>query len=165
MATTAVATLQTIWDCRWGQPAFLRPDTARGDRYGSRWVCERTGGAVPVAEGDCESCPYWEYEPARSVAVDASPGIAVLVPVAAARTRSLGTDAAVADEPARPTAAAHRLAVAFRVLLLAAAATFAWGGFAVLTRPLALPLTFSLWLPAVVMFALGIWGHLPRTRA
>ena len=46
------------------------------------------------------------------------------------------------------------------VMLLMAAAT-AYIGFVVLTRPLAIPLTITLWLGATGMFFLGVWGKLP----
>jgi hypothetical protein len=46
------------------------------------------------------------------------------------------------------------------VMLLMAAAT-AYTGFVVLTGPLAIPLTITLWLGATGMFFLGVWGKLP----
>ena len=62
MATTAIATLQTIWDCKWSRPGYrlfgvedqLQPEKV--------WVCvraERRG----VTEEECATCPYWEAVP------------------------------------------------------------------------------------------------------
>jgi hypothetical protein len=39
---------------------------------------------------------------------------------------------------------------------------FAAIGFVVLTRPLAIPLTISLWVGALTCFLLGIWGNFNR---
>jgi hypothetical protein len=65
MSTTAVATLQTIWDCKWsrtglrvsGLPNALQPEPL--------WVCTRTGPRKPVSESECETCPFWEFEELR----------------------------------------------------------------------------------------------------
>ena len=66
MATTSIAVLQTIWDCRWsrlgyrvtGVPEQLQPETP--------WVCIRTGERRDVTEEQCENCAHWEAEPARN---------------------------------------------------------------------------------------------------
>ena len=48
-----------------------------------------------------------------------------------------------------------------RVVMLVMAASLAYTGYAVITRPLAIPLAIALWLGATAMFFLGIWGKLP----
>jgi len=48
-----------------------------------------------------------------------------------------------------------------RLVMLLMAATTAYAGFVVLTRPIAIPLTITLWLGATGMFFLGVWGKLP----
>ena len=48
-----------------------------------------------------------------------------------------------------------------RFVMLAMAAAVAYTGYAVLTRPLAIPLAIALWLGATAMFFLGVWGKLP----
>jgi len=61
MASTAVASLQTIWDCKWSRPGYrltgvedqLQPETL--------WVCVR-GERRGVTEEDCEKCPHWEMD-------------------------------------------------------------------------------------------------------
>lgn len=62
MATTAVATLQTAWDCRWSRPGHrltgvpdrLQPETV--------WMCVRTGTRIPVEASRCETCSDWQAE-------------------------------------------------------------------------------------------------------
>jgi hypothetical protein len=48
-----------------------------------------------------------------------------------------------------------------RFVMLVMAAGTAYTGYALLTRPLAIPLTIALWLGATAMFFLGVWGKLP----
>ena len=48
-----------------------------------------------------------------------------------------------------------------RAVMLVMAASLAYTGYAVITRPLAIPLAIALWLGATAMFFLGIWGPLP----
>ena len=49
-----------------------------------------------------------------------------------------------------------------RLVMLLMAAGIAYTGYAVITRPLAIPLAIGLWLGATGMFFLGIWGPLPK---
>ena len=48
-----------------------------------------------------------------------------------------------------------------RLVMLSMAAGVAYTGYALLTRPLAIPLSITLWLGATGMFFLGVWGQLP----
>jgi hypothetical protein len=48
-----------------------------------------------------------------------------------------------------------------RLVMLAMAAGTVYLGYAVLTRPLAIPLAIALWLGATAMAFLGVWGELP----
>ena len=65
MAKTVVATLQTIWDCRWSRPGFRLSGVTERLQPESTWVCVRTGGRHPVNEATCENCPHWELEESR----------------------------------------------------------------------------------------------------
>ena len=65
MSATAVATLQTIWDCKWSRPRLRPAVLAPGLPPESLWVCTRTGEPKPVSEGKCEACPFWELEGTR----------------------------------------------------------------------------------------------------
>jgi hypothetical protein len=67
MARTAIATLQTAWDCRWsrlghrliGVPESRQPETP--------WVCVRNGVRTDMDEDACATCPHWELdEPSES---------------------------------------------------------------------------------------------------
>lgn len=48
-----------------------------------------------------------------------------------------------------------------RLVMLLMAAGIAFAGYAVITRPLAIPLAIALWVGATAMFFLGVWGTLP----
>lgn len=59
MATTAIATLQTIWDCKWSRLAY-KPE---GDQPPpeSLWICVRPGRVKSsVTAEECVTCPHWE---------------------------------------------------------------------------------------------------------
>ena len=62
MAKTAVATLQTIWDCRWSRPGFRLSGVKESLQPESLWVCVRTTPRRCVSEAECKECPFWEYE-------------------------------------------------------------------------------------------------------
>ena len=62
MPTIAIATLQTIWDCRWSRPAraLFAVDDCKTDAL---WICVRPTATVvrrPVTEEECEKCPHGE---------------------------------------------------------------------------------------------------------
>ena len=49
-----------------------------------------------------------------------------------------------------------------RLVMLVMAAGIAYTGYALITRPLAIPVAVVLWLGAVAIFFLGLWGRLPQ---
>jgi hypothetical protein len=49
-----------------------------------------------------------------------------------------------------------------RLVMVGAAAGTAFVGFTLLTTPLAIPVAIALWLGAIAMLGLGIWGNLPH---
>jgi hypothetical protein len=51
---------------------------------------------------------------------------------------------------------------AARLVMIVMAACIAFTGYAVITRPLAIPLAIMLWLGATAIFFLGLWGPLPQ---
>ena len=65
MSATAVAALQTIWDCKWSRPGLRLAGLAPGRPPESLWVCTRTGERTPVSEDKCEACPFWGRESFR----------------------------------------------------------------------------------------------------
>jgi hypothetical protein len=134
MGNSATATLHTPWDCRWSR--FARRTRADGTR-GSIWECVHTGSRVQISEAQCESCPYWEYQPPLEGTLDQ------------ART----------CERAAKERAARTVEGGIRLSLFVLAAIFAACGFIVLTRPLAVPLTITMWLGAAMSFMAGIWGN------
>jgi hypothetical protein len=60
MAKTAIATLQTIWDCHWSRPGFRLAGVDETQQPECLWVCVRTDTRVGVTEARCENCHDWE---------------------------------------------------------------------------------------------------------
>lgn len=59
----AIATLQTIWDCRWSRPGYRVLGVQDHLQPEKRWVCVRSGEREGVTEELCEFCPDWESRP------------------------------------------------------------------------------------------------------
>jgi hypothetical protein len=66
MAATAVATLQTAWDCRWSRPGYRVRGVPEQLQRETVWVCIRTGERRPVNEAECEHCANWEMDDSRN---------------------------------------------------------------------------------------------------
>jgi hypothetical protein len=60
MARTAIATLQTIWDCRWSRPGYRLFGVGEYLQPEKLWVCVRQGQRRGVTDEECESCAFWE---------------------------------------------------------------------------------------------------------
>ena len=60
MATTAVATLQTVWDCRWSRAGYRVAGVPEQFQPETRWICTRTGERRNIDTAECEACPHWE---------------------------------------------------------------------------------------------------------
>jgi hypothetical protein len=63
MARTAVAPLQTIWDCKWSVPGYRLRGVKESLQPEKLWVCVRSGQRRGVTDEDCERCPFWEALP------------------------------------------------------------------------------------------------------
>jgi hypothetical protein len=66
MARTAVATLQTAWDCRWSHPGYRVAGVQEQFQPETRWICTRTGERRRIDPAECEQCPHWEYADPRT---------------------------------------------------------------------------------------------------
>lgn len=67
IARTAIATLQTPWDCKWTRVAYRQSGIPPYKVNEQMWMCVRAPGALrPVTEQDCEACPEWEKDPGDS---------------------------------------------------------------------------------------------------
>jgi hypothetical protein len=66
MASTAVAPLQTIWDCKWSRPGYRLFGVQDHLQPEKLWVCVRTEVRRGVTEEECEQCPFWEALPSQS---------------------------------------------------------------------------------------------------
>jgi hypothetical protein len=65
MATTAVATLQTTWDCKWSRAGYRLTGVSERVQPETIWVCVRTGDRRNVDEAECQGCPFWQKDGAR----------------------------------------------------------------------------------------------------
>jgi hypothetical protein len=148
MSRTAITTLQTPWDCKWSQ--FGRVHASRSAPAEGLWVCVFPDGTRRSIDPlECETCPHFEYE---------SP---FFLPSERRVVSTLAEERLVAGCP-RLSRVERRLELGVRVVALALAAVCAATGFVVLTRPLAIPLTISLWAGAATCLLLGIWGNFDR---
>jgi hypothetical protein len=148
MSRTAIATLQTPWDCKWSR--FGRIHASRSTPAEGLWVCLYPDGTRrSINPAQCEACSHFEYESPFSV------------PSERRVTTTPVRECTVSACP-HPSHIEKRLDFGIRVVALALAAVFAAIGFVVLTRPLAIPLTISLWVGALTCFLLGIWGNFNR---
>lgn len=66
MSTTTVATLQTIWDCRWSRSGYRLTGVDDEHQPEPLWVSARPAVRRPVSEKECETCPNSEYEERRN---------------------------------------------------------------------------------------------------
>jgi hypothetical protein len=66
MTRTAVAVLQTPWDCRWSLPRVPLTGLMDCCEPETIWVCVRTGVRRPVDADQCETCPHWEADEGRT---------------------------------------------------------------------------------------------------
>ena len=153
MNSTVVMTLQTVWDCKWSQPGHRLTGVVESLQPESLWVCVRGGNRRAINEAECETCPHWQREGAGAVAISAP----VRFTVAASPSRLSAIAAQIPGE-------SRRLESALRTILVVAAIVFAYAGFALLTQPLALLVTWPCWGTAAAMFAYGMWGQFPRAQ-
>lgn len=143
MARIAIATIQNGWDCRWSRPDDHAGPTSPG---GESVVCERTGVQRRVSLAECETCVHWEF--------------AHKVP------ETVALAAASLHEPhlltESPSLAARGLYLATWMAIVATAVLLIAGGLAILTSPLAIPVTVTLFLSAAALVGFACTGQLPR---
>ena len=143
MARIAIATLQNGWDCRWS-----RPDDHAGPASpsGESVVCDRTGVQRRVSLAECEGCEHWEPapRPAETVVLAAP---------------SLHEPPAL---PTPPSLISRALYVATWMAIAVAAVILIAAGLTILTTPLAIPLTVTLFLGAAALVGFACTGQLPH---
>ena len=145
MARTAIATLQTAWDCRWSRPAFQLEKTVGIARPEATWVCTRDGARQLIDPHDCETCPFWEKDD-------------IATPPAATRMMEDVATSAVATR----TRVDRLLYVAAWMLIGLSAVVFFAVGLSILTTPVSVPVTLALWLAGAAIVGFGVTGGLPR---
>ena len=58
-----IATVQTIWDCRWSRVDLRHHGVGEQQKPDALWVCvRRPGTRRGVTEQECEQCEFWEAE-------------------------------------------------------------------------------------------------------
>ena len=58
-----IATVQTIWDCRWSRVDRRHHGVGEQQKPDALWVCvRRPGTRRGVTEQECEQCEFWEAE-------------------------------------------------------------------------------------------------------
>jgi len=143
MARIAIATLQNGWDCRWS-----RPDDTGGPASptGESVVCDRTGVQRRVSLAECEGCVHWELAPRP--------------------TETVALAAASPHEPPSllepPSLTSRALYIATCVAIAGAAVILVVAGLTILTTPLAIPLTVTLFLCAAAVVGFACTGQLPH---
>lgn len=61
MDRTAVATMQTPWDCRWARLGYRLPGLPEAQQLEGLWVCVRREGVRrTVTDKECAECGFWE---------------------------------------------------------------------------------------------------------
>jgi hypothetical protein len=146
MARTAIATLQPVWDCRWSRPGHRLDGVTEALQPESRWVCVRETHRHNVTDDQCQTCAHWEMS-AEAYGGDtlvASPAGAALVATPVVAT---------------PAIAEQVLVTSMRAVMAMTAALLFGSGFAVLTGPLMIPVTVSLWMCAAGLVGLAAFGR------
>ena len=134
---------QTVWDCRWSRAGHRITGVSDALQPESLWVCIRDGDRRDVSNEECAACSRWQPAPAAApVAMHASP-LAVLA------DRPMGAAGVVMS------AAALQLAGLRAVLVLTALGIITLG-LSVLTSPLTIPVTITLWMFAAVLVTLAV---------
>ena len=62
MVRTAVATLQTPWDCRWSRLGYRVAGVPEDVQPEPLWVCLGTGDRRCIQVEECDNCPHWVAE-------------------------------------------------------------------------------------------------------
>jgi hypothetical protein len=140
----ATATVHTVWDCRWSRPGHHITGIADALQPETTWVCVREGGRAAICEDDCARCSRWEP----------------LTAMAALATTHSG---AIFSDHGAETALVPRVSaparVTLRAVLLILAVGFVAIGVSVLTAPLMVPFTVTLWLCAAAFAGLAVFGR------
>ena len=138
--TTAIATLQPVWNCRWSWPGHrltgisdaLQPETA--------WVCVHGGTRRNIRESECQTCPHWELG-SDKITSAAELGLRI-----ASLSKTSG----------------DLSGLSLRVVLLVTAAMFVATGVVILTGPLIVPFTIVLWMCAAAMIGFAVFATFPE---
>jgi hypothetical protein len=135
MATIAVATRQTAWNCRWSRTGARITDLPDGTGPETPWVCIKHGRRN-IGQGECEHCPEWEL-------IEEGP-----------------PDAHQREAARRRSEAAEMLRVGFRIELFIIAAVIVTLGVMLLTRPAVIPITILSFAVAAGLITWAVLGRL-----
>ena len=138
MATTVIATLQPVWDCRWSRPGHRLTGVPDALQPESAWVCVRNGDRRDICDDECATCPHWEWD---------SQARTTLTPLTA------GARASATMRPVQVLEPLLLLLLGLSAVILVAT------GVAILTEPLAVPFTVALWLGAAAIAGFAVFGR------
>ena len=66
MAITAIATLNTPWDCKWSRPGYRLAGVPEQFQPETVWVCIRTDERTPVQDTKCATCAFWQQDDTKT---------------------------------------------------------------------------------------------------
>jgi hypothetical protein len=148
MARTAIATLQTVWGCRWSQPLLHLERPGVITHLEETWVCTRDGQPHVIDPHNCETCPFFDEQTGDAASV-----------VQTQAPATIGALPAIAPRPSTVDRLAY--AAAWVLVALSAGAFFS-AGFSILTTPLAVPVTLALWVTGAAIVGFALTAGLPR---
>ena len=131
MARTAIATLQTAWDCRWSRPGHRLNGVAEEKQPETTWVCVHNGVRRDLRDDECAECAHWELDDAATDTAVTSRADVI---------SAYAVPEPVADRPGRTWARIGGLCAGI------AAATLFVTAMLVVTAPLAVGFAIAAWL-------------------
>jgi hypothetical protein len=140
--TTAIATLQPVWDCKWSRPGHRLTGIAAALQPESTWVCVHGGTRRNVGETECQTCPHFELGSDKIIGA-----------------AELGLHIARS-----PVTADVLIRLSVRAVLVATAVLFIATGFVILAEPLTVAFTVALWLCAAAMVGLAVFAEFPAAQ-
>ena len=142
-STTAMTTLQPVWDCKFSRPGHRLHGIADALQPESTWVCVHGSIRRNIRANECQTCPNWELG-SDTITSAAELGLRIA-------------------HVWKPSYDMGRLLL--RVVLLVAAAIFIAIGVVILTGPLTIPFTIALWMCAAAMAGLAAFATFPEDAA
>ena len=133
----------SVWDCRWSSPGHHLTGYSDAVQPEREWVCTHDGERRSVTNAECLACSRWKAAPA-----------AVPVRLHLTAASLFAESAAVSTVASIDPEAVQRFATRF--VLILTVLIFIATGVSVLTSPLAIPFTVSMFLCAAGIVAWAV---------